>query len=89
MRKVNENKMIRCVALNTVNIKSDDVTGSATGCVEYFLMASENSFQVCNLYNGVVVKTYYGDEKGRHLGPLVGHTKTITCIYFNGTKAYT
>ncbi len=89
MRKVNENKILRVAALNASNQRGDDVTGQSTGGIENFLIAFENHFQIVNLYNGVVAKTYFGDVKGSHLGDLVGHTKTITCAFYWNNKAYT
>ena len=88
MTSVNENKLLRCAGLNTTNQRGDDVSGCGTGGIDHIIIAFENHFQVVNSYNGVVRKTYYGDDK-LHVGKPVGHTKPITSLFYTSNRVYT
>jgi WD40 repeat protein len=89
MTKVLEGKRFRCMALNPSNEATGDVMGGATGGIAMLAASVDNNVFVYELQTGVVTTVLLGDKPGNHIGPLQGHEKLITALFFFEEKLYT
>jgi WD40 repeat protein len=89
MTKVLEGKRFRCMALNPSNEATGDVMGGATGGIPMLAASVDNNVFVYEMQTGVVKTVLLGDKPGNHIGPLEGHDKLITALYFFEEKLYT
>lgn len=78
----------RCVAMNASNTALGNVTGRGGG-VEYVALSNGKEFYIHDMNSGELESVFVGDIEGHHVGPLVGHTATITALFFRGTRVYT
>ena len=88
MQRILDKRIIRCMALSSSNVAGNDVMGGATGGVEYCVLSEGKDIYVHNLITGKLQFVFRGDEEGKHVGGLVGHTSYVTCLYSYGTFIY-
>jgi WD40 repeat protein len=87
--RVLNQRSYRCVAMNSSNTASqNDVTGG-NGCSEYVALSNGKECYIHDINSGELQTVFMGDNKGRHVGPLVGHSATITAMYFHDKNVYT
>ena len=89
MKQVMKSRILRCMGLNPSNTAGNEVTGTATGGIEYIAGAEINNINVYDIHTGTLKLVFTGDEEGRHVGDPHGHTSVITCILFHDAKIYT
>lgn len=87
MRRVLENRKYRCCALNSSNVVSDDVSGIMTRS-EFIALSEGKEVYIHNIRTGKFEAVFLGDEEGRHIGDLSGHTSTITTLYIYENRLY-
>ena len=88
MQRILDKRIIRCMALSSSNAAGNDVMGGATGGVEYCVLSEGKDIYVHHLRSGKLIFVFRGDEEGKHIGEVVGHTSFITCLYSYGTFIY-
>ena len=88
MQRILDKRIIRCMALSSSNAAGNDVMGGATGGVEYCVLSEGKSIYVHSLSTGKLLFVFRGDEEGKHVGGLVGHTSYVTCLYSYGIFIY-
>ena len=88
MQRIHDKRIIRCMALSSSNVAGNDFMGGATGGVEYCVLSEGKDIFVHNLITGKLQFVFRGDEEGKHVGGLVGHTSYVTCVYSYGTFIY-
>ena len=86
----NDNKAapLRQICFNPLNARGNDVLGENTGGINRFVAAAGKKWFAFDM-DGTCYRTVGGDEKGKHLGPLVSHSKAITCMYLIDRRVYT
>jgi len=84
MRSVLAKAPLRFVALNVSNLAGNEVLGAASGGVSMVAAAAGRTISVYDLATGSLRRIFSGDEEGRHLGDVVGHTALVSCLYFAG-----
>lgn len=82
MRSVMEKRVLRNVALNPSNTAGNEVTGTASGGVEFVVASEGRTINVFDIHTGTLVTVFDGDNASRHVGETEGHTATITCLCF-------
>ncbi|KAL7471741.1 hypothetical protein ACHAXS_012049 [Conticribra weissflogii] len=87
MRRVLENRKYRCCALNASNVASDDIKGIMTGS-EIIALSEGKEAYIYNTSTGKSEAVFLGDEEGRHMGEVSGHTSTITTLYLYENRLY-
>ena len=88
MQRILDKRIIRCMTLSSSNVAGNDVMGGATGGVEYCVVSEGKDIYVHQLRSGKLIFVFRGDEEGKHIGEVVGHTCFITCLYSYGTFIY-
>ena len=78
----------RCVALNTSNTVHENVSGVGNGGT-FVAMSNGKECYIHNINSGELETVFMGDVEGQHVGALVGHTATITAVFFYGKRVYT
>ena len=89
MQQVMKARILRCIGLNPSNTAGNEVTGTATGGIEYLVGVETNNVNVYDIHTGDLKLVFSGDEEGRHVGEPNGHTSVITCVLFHDAKIYT
>jgi len=89
MKQVVKRKILRAIGLNPSNTAGNEVTGTATGGIEFVAAVDTNNVNLYDIHTGTLKLVFSGDEEGRHVGETLGHTSVITCILFHDTKIYT
>eukprot|EP00984_Skeletonema_dohrnii_P008842 scaffold3291_cov94-Skeletonema_dohrnii-CCMP3373.AAC.4 len=88
VERVLELRSYRCVAINASNTALGNIAGD-NGGVEYVALSNGKECFIHNMHSGELETVFMGDVEGQHVGPLVGHTSTITALFFHGTRVYT
>jgi len=89
MQQVMKARTLRCIGLNPSNTAGNEVTGTATGGIEYVVGAETNNVNLYDIHTGGLKLVFSGDEEGRHVGDPLGHTSVITTLLFHDAKIYT
>lgn len=89
MRRVLEGRQYRCMSLNAINVARGDVTGTSKGTIEKIVSCEGKECYINNLTTGKLEYVFTGDEEGRHIGEVNGHTATITALFQHGNRLYT
>ena len=89
MQRVLKKRNYRCMEFNKSNIAHGDVTGISKGCIELMVSTEGKELYLHNTTTGKLDMVFTGDEEGRHIGEINGHTSTITCAFFRGNRIYT
>lgn len=89
MRRVIEGRQYRCMSLNAINVARGDVTGTSKGTIEKIVSCEGKECYINNLTTGKLEYVFTGDEEGRHIGEVNGHTATITALFQHGNRLYT
>ncbi|KAL7449107.1 hypothetical protein ACHAWC_001793, partial [Mediolabrus comicus] len=79
----------RCVALNTSNTVHSNVPGVGDGGTSFVAMSNGKECYIHDIKSGELETVFMGDVEDQHVGPLVGHTATITAVFFYGKRVYT
>ena len=88
MRRLLEGRKYRCIALNVSNTASGDVAGSRGGA-EYIALSEGKEAYIHNMRTGKSEIVFSGDEEGRHIGEVHGHTSAICTLFFHRNRVYT
>jgi len=80
---------LRCAAVNTANVLTNHVLGSATGGVPRIAAACESQAFAYSTLTGELEASFVGDSDKNPVGAPLGHTKTITAIAFYKDIVYT
>jgi len=88
VERVLELRSYRCVAMNASNTALGNIAGD-NGGIEYVALSNGKECYIHNMHSGELGTVFMGDVEGQHVGPLVGHTSTITALFFHGTRVYT
>ena len=70
-----------------MNAAGDEVTGLATGGVEYFAGADGKEIHVLGYHGGGLEHIFQGDERSR-LGEKKGHVGVVTCLAYDNNQIY-
>jgi tetratricopeptide (TPR) repeat protein len=89
MKQVVKQKIIRCIGLNPSNTAGNEVTGTATGGIEFVCGIDTNNVNLYDIHSGTLKLVFAGDEENRHVGEPLGHTSVITSVLFHDAKIYT
>lgn len=89
IERVLELRRYRCVAMNSSNKALGNIAGQIEGGVEYVALSNGKDCYIHNIHSGELETVFSGDVKDQHVGQLVGHTSTITALFFHGTRVYT
>jgi len=84
IERVLEMRSYRCVAMNASNTALGNVTGGCGG-VEYVALSNGRECYIHDMDSGELETVFMGDIEGQH----IGHTATITALFFHGTRVYT
>ena len=88
LERVLEMRSYRCVAMNTSNVALSNIAGESGGC-ECVALTNGKECYIHNMHSGELETVFMGDVEGQHVGQLVGHTSTITALFFHGKRVYT
>jgi WD40 repeat protein/tetratricopeptide (TPR) repeat protein len=89
MKQVVKRKILRGIGLNPSNTAGNEVTGTATGGIEFVVGVDTNNVNLYDIHTGVLKLVFSGDEENRHVGEPLGHTSVITSVLFHDAKIYT
>ena len=89
MQKVMQQRILRCISLNPSNTAGNEVTGTATGGIEFVAAAETKNINIYDIHSGELKLVFSGDEVGRHVGEPEGHTGVITAMIFHDARIYT
>jgi tetratricopeptide (TPR) repeat protein len=89
MQRVLKKRNYRCMALNASNSARNDVAGTSKGCIELVASTEGKELYLHNITTGKLEFAFTGDQEGRHIGEVYGHTSTISALRFHGDKVYT
>ena len=75
------NKTFRCMAFNPANIAGNEVTGTASGGVENFVVGESNNVHLLDIHNGELLHIFVGDKEAT-VGEKRGHVVRLspTCL---------
>lgn len=88
IEKVLELRSYRCIAMNASNVALGNISGESGGS-ERIALSNGKECYIHNMHSGVLESVFMGDVEGQHVGQLVGHTSSITALFFHAKRVYT
>lgn len=89
LQRVLKVRRYRCMSLPQTNALRNDVMGKSKGCIELVASTEEECVYLHSISTGKLEYVFTGDEEGRHIGEINGHTKQITALCWFGDGIFT
>ena len=88
MRRMRNDKPFRCVSFCRFNARGNEVTGTASEGVEWYLASEGSNIHCLDYHSGQLLHVMLGNDKHDITGKITGHSGLVTCLVHDGSLLF-